>query len=143
NRNDINANLTRADAVISGRITDQGSNPLGGVRVTATRGELSLVTVSAHEPAGRYELRDLPAGTYTLTFERPGSQPTAVLVALGSAEVRTLDVTLEPQASIRGQVTVGGVPTGGLQVRLFLIEQYPSTILATTVTQADGSYTFE
>lgn len=143
NRSDINANLTRADAVIGGRITDQGSNPLGGVQVTATRGDLALVTVSAHEPAGRYELRDLPAGTYTLTFERPGSQPTAVLVALGPAEVRTLDVTLEPQASVRGRVTVGGVPTGGLQVRLFLIEQYPSTILATTISQADGTYSFE
>ncbi len=143
NRSDVDANLNLADAVIGGTITDQASNPLGGVRVTATRGDLSLVTTSAHEPAGRYELRDLPAGTYTLTFERPGSQPTAVLVALRAAEVRTLDVTLEPQASVRGQVTVGGVATGGLQVRLFLVEQYPSTILTTTITAADGTYVFE
>lgn len=143
NRSDINANLNLADAVITGTVTDQNSNPLGGVKVTATSGELSLVTMSAHDPAGRYELRDLPAGTYTVTFERQGSQPTAVLVALRSAETRTLDVTLEPQASLRGRVTVGGVPTGGLQVRLFLIEQYPSTILTSTITAADGTYSFE
>src|SRR5690606_15204519 len=102
NRTGINANLTRATAILTGTIRGEGGETLGGVVVTATSGDDVRTTVSAHEPPGRYELRDLPPGTYTVTFERPGSQPRAVLVALSGAETRTLDVTLEPQASIAG-----------------------------------------
>lgn len=142
NRLNVDANLSRATAVIHGTVTDEGSTPLGGVQVTATTGETTLLTTSAHDPGGRYELRDLPAGTYTITFERPGSQPRAVLIALSAGEERELDVSLTPQASVRGTVTVAGTPTGGLQVRLFLVDQYPSTIFATTVTQGDGTYVF-
>jgi 5-hydroxyisourate hydrolase-like protein (transthyretin family) len=143
NRTDVNANLTRASAAVLGQVTDEGGNPLGGVQVTATSGDTTRVTISANDPPGRYELRDLPAGTYTITFERPGSQARAVLVALAGGQDRTLDVVLSPQASLRGIVTLSGVPAGGLQVRIFRIETYPSTILAVAITQDDGSYVFE
>lgn len=143
NRTGINANLTRATAILTGTIRGEGGETLGGVVVTATSGDDVRTTVSAHEPPGRYELRDLPPGTYTVTFERPGSQPRAVLVALSGAETRTLDVTLEPQASIAGTVTIAGTPTGGLQVRLFRLEEYPTSALVITVTADDGTYRFE
>jgi 5-hydroxyisourate hydrolase-like protein (transthyretin family) len=143
NRTGVDANLTRGTAILTGTVRGEGGETLGGVRVTATSGDEVRTTVSAHEPGGRYELRDLLPGTYTITFERPGSQPRAVLVALTGGETRTLDVTLAPQASISGRVTVGGTPTGGLQVRLFRVEEYPSSVLLTTVTNADGTYLFE
>jgi 5-hydroxyisourate hydrolase-like protein (transthyretin family) len=142
-RTGLNANLTRSAAAISGTVTGEDGAPLGGVRVTVTSGDEARVTMSAHEPPGRYELRDLSAGTYTVTFERPGSQARAVLVALGAGEGRTIDVVLAPQASVHGRVTVAGMPTSGLQVRLFRIEEYPSSVLDITVTGTDGTYSFD
>ena len=139
----INANLTRATAVLSGQVIDEDGQPLGGVSVIATIGEEEFATVSAHEPPGRYELRDLPAGTYTVTFDRPGSEPRAVLIALGSGESEILDVVLSPQASIEGTVSVAGTPTGGLQVRLFRIETYPTQIVATAISDGSGNYRFD
>jgi 5-hydroxyisourate hydrolase-like protein (transthyretin family) len=143
NRTGVNANLTRATAALAGTVRGEDGSTLGGVTVTATSGDDVRVTVSAHEPPGRYELRDLPAGTYTVTFERPGSQARAVLIALTGGESRTLDVTLSPQASISGRVTLAGEPTGGLQVRLYRIEEYPSTTTLVTITRNDGTYEFE
>ncbi|MGY6502402.1 MAG: carboxypeptidase regulatory-like domain-containing protein [Acidimicrobiales bacterium] len=139
----VNATLTPALGIIRGVVNDENGAMLGGVSVTATSGDITRVTTSANSPAGAYELRNLPPGTYTVTFQRPGSLPRAVLVALGAGETRTVDATLSPQASIRGTVTVNGSPTGGLQVRIFRIETYPTQILATVNTQVDGSYAFE
>ncbi|MFP3905440.1 MAG: carboxypeptidase regulatory-like domain-containing protein [Acidimicrobiales bacterium] len=141
-RTGVDANLTRADGVLRGTVTDEDGTSLGGVQVTATSGEDSATTVSAHDPPGAYELRNLPAGTYTVTFERSGSQPQAVLVALAPGEVETLDAVLAPQASLGGTVTVGGSETAGLQVRIFLAETYPSEVVDTTITAGDGSYVF-
>jgi 5-hydroxyisourate hydrolase-like protein (transthyretin family) len=141
-RTGVNANLTRALAVLRGQVVDENGTPLGGVVVTATSGDESWGVVSANNPPGRYELRNLPAGTYTVTFERPGSQPRAVLVALTGGETETLNAVLSPQASITGTVSVAGTPTGGLQVRIFRVETYPTQILATTLTDGGGVFSF-
>ncbi len=141
-RTGIDANLTRATGVLRGTVIDEGGTALGGVQITATSGDDTRVIFSAHDPPGRYELRNLPAGTYTVTFERPGSQARAVLVSLSAGETEIVDMILSPQASISGTVTVSGTPTGGLPVRLFRVETYPSTILTTVITDGAGRYTF-
>lgn len=143
NRTGVDATLTPARGTIRGTVDDEDGIRLGGVSVTATSGDITRVTTSAHSPPGAYELRDLPPGTYTVTFQRPGSLPRAVLVALGAGETRTVGATLSPQASIRGTVSINGDPTGGLQVRIFRIETYPTQILTTVITDVDGSYVFE
>lgn len=146
----VNATLTRAAATLRGTVSDSASGPLGGVTITMTSGDVTRRTVSAHVPAGRYEIGAIPPGTYTVTFDRSGSQPRAVLVELGPGEVRNLDVTMEPQASISGTVRRPNPdpsedPLGvvGVTVRLYRLATYPSAPIATRLTDDEGNYTFD
>jgi hypothetical protein len=55
---------------VAGTVSDGTKSPLPGVKVTVTTTSLPRTTVTDSD--GRYQFRDLPSGTYTVTVELPG-----------------------------------------------------------------------
>ncbi len=144
-----NVSLTSAYGSISGMVRDTSDQPVGNVTVTLSGNGVTLKTTSATDPAGVYELHRIPPGTYSLSFARGGSAPTALLVTVSAGEVITdLDAELVARASLSGKVLSynnnNPIPLPFAVVRLFLQEDYPSgepTRLA--VTNSAGEYTFD
>lgn len=140
----IDATLTAATARVSGTVADD-VGPADGVTVTLSDGTRTWTTQSATAPAGGYLLRDVTPGTYTLTFSRVGAVPRSVLVSLGAGDDRTVNVTLEPTASIAGTVlrktgTTGTAPLSGAFVVAYKITEYPGTVAAQAITDATGKF---
>ena len=88
--------LLPVDATIDG-IVRAGGVGLGEVVITATDGTRSQITTSATNPAGAFAFADLPAGSYTLSFARPGYATRVVLVQLAEGDALALDIALEVQ----------------------------------------------
>ena len=66
------AQITAA-ASITGKVADETGGALPGVTVTGRSPSLQLPQVTTVSgPDGRYDLRDLPSGTYSVTFELAG-----------------------------------------------------------------------
>lgn len=139
----VDASLTPVGAVIKGTVTDE-NGPVGGVAVTVSDGQVSLTSRSADRPLGAYEIRNVPAGTYTVTFSRPGSTAQTILATVTSGEVKTLNIEVATRASISGTVHSGGTltPKVGAEVKLYEFESYPLTPLRTVITGAGGTYAF-
>jgi hypothetical protein len=143
NAEGVNATLTPATATLTGTVEDP-DGPTSGVEVEVSDGTTTLTTVSADEPLGEYVLAGIPPGTYTLTFRQTGAVPRSVLVTLAAGEERTVDIELDPQASISGTVereTDGSdVPLSGAQVLVYKVDEFPGTPTATAITDEDGEY---
>jgi 5-hydroxyisourate hydrolase-like protein (transthyretin family) len=143
NRTGLDATLTEATAVVSGTVTDPDGEA-AGVAVELSDGTTILNTFSANDPEGEYVLAGIPPGTYTLTFRQTGAVPRSVLVTLAAGESRTVDVELEPQATIAGTVTrtdgSGSEPLQGAQVTAYRVAEFPNVVAATTLTDEDGDY---
>ena len=59
--------------VISGSVVDSNNKPLPGVRISlVTEEDVSSRRSAVTDPKGRYEIRDLPSGTFIITAELPG-----------------------------------------------------------------------
>ncbi|MBS3820119.1 carboxypeptidase regulatory-like domain-containing protein, partial [bacterium] len=93
---------------LEGKVTDNEGVPLPGVTVTAESPALIGTQSSITDQEGRFRLRNLPPGEYTLTFELSGF----ATVTRGDIQVRlgrtyTVDVNMKP-ATIEEEVTVVG-----------------------------------
>lgn len=86
------ATLLPVNGSISGTVRSGGG--LGEVTVTLTDGTTSQVTTSATNPAGAYAFAEVPAGSYTLTFSRPGFHTRIVLVEVAAGVDTPVDVEL-------------------------------------------------
>jgi len=143
NARNVSATLKAATAVISGTVRSP-SGPAPGVAVELSDGTTILQVRTADDPPGAYVLAGVPPGTYTLTFRQTGAVPRSVLLTLAAGEARTVDVTLDPQASISGTVRrVSGTSTAplpGAQVLVYLVDQFPQVVAATALTGGDGTY---
>jgi len=141
----VDASLTPVGAIIKGTVTDE-NGPVGGVTVAVSDGQVSLTSRSADRPLGAYEIRNVPPGTYTVTFSRPGSTAQTILATVTSGEVKTLNIEVATRASISGTIHGGGTLTGppkvGAEVNLYEFESYPLTPLRTVITGAGGTYAF-
>lgn len=82
----------RPDAAwsLSGRVTDPSGAPLIGALVVIEEAHRS--TTTDHE--GRYRLRDVPEGTWGVSFRAIGYRPRVIKVALDDGDV-TLDVVMQ------------------------------------------------
>ncbi|WP_426748705.1 carboxypeptidase-like regulatory domain-containing protein [Myxococcus faecalis] len=105
--------LTRAESreyapppgVLLGIVIDGDSGePLVRVKVSASASGHTGAHVTWTDPAGRYRLPLLPAGTYTLRFEHPDYAPSS----------RT-DILLRANGAIRSRVALR--PSSGSQAR--------------------------
>lgn len=157
----IDAALTPAGA-ISGNVTDTDGQPFPLTTVTAFVQDGAewrfFKSVSAEYEQSDYMLDGLPAGTYRIKFrgaflfgngieEFYNDQPTLaeaddVVVTVGQT-ITGIDAvlgTVQP-GGISGSVTdAGGMPIGGIVVRLFDADGFSEDEI---ITQADGSYLFE
>ena len=108
--------LQPATGTVSGSVFDGAGQPLGGVAITLTGGDVELGTRSVSQSSssgaipGSFFFERLPApGTYTLTFSIDGSVSQVRLVEVGgnaSAGVTGVDVVMSSsRAVIYGSVT--------------------------------------
>jgi hypothetical protein len=147
-----------------GRVTDAGGNPVAGAQVSlqaAAPPGLSARRRAMRDPerypgspsdaTGRFELRDLPAGTFDLLVRAPGFAPLTVpslAVPEGKGATDLGTVALGPGAALQGLVVdAQGNPIAGAEVRAKAAQQEPLLILRTrdagpadAVTAADGSF---
>jgi hypothetical protein len=102
--------------------------------VEVSDGQLSTVVTSATSPEpGRYQVPDLPAGAFTVSFTKEGFQSQAIEVVLAVGQQLQLDVAL---AGVPG--TVAGVVTGCTSVELRLGDLSPLAPPRSEVLDAAG-----
>ncbi|MCU1486161.1 MAG: hypothetical protein JWN67_2907 [Actinomycetia bacterium] len=140
----LDTTMTAATAQVTGTVSDE-TGATDGVAVVLSDGTNTWTTRSANVPAGSYLVRDVTPGTYTLTFSRDGAVPRSVLVSLSAGESRTVNVTLEPRATISGTVsrktgTSTTAPLSGAFVVAYKISEYPGTVSSQAITDASGKY---
>jgi protocatechuate 3,4-dioxygenase beta subunit len=130
------------EAVLHGLATDAAGAVLAGLRVTAVphddRLEELLAPASAVTDAqGRFELRGLAAGGYSLRAERPPFAPARQGVVAAAGEVREVALVLQAGATLEGRVlSTFGTPLAGEAVRAVL----PNAPSAPVSTDAGGRF---
>lgn len=150
----IAVSMKSATATVYGTVTQRGGatvcdaqNHLAEATVTLSAGTTSYTVTSARNKCGQYRIEHVPPGTYTLTVSSgTGTSPTALVVRLAAGDVVAKNVTLAQPAAIRGKVVStdpSAVPRPGWTVFLYRGSQYPTTVLRTTVTAADGTFAFQ
>lgn len=91
---------------IAGQVTDAAGDPLLSVIVVADSPERHAGTVT--DLQGRYRFAALPAGTYEVTFWRPGlSRVVRDGVDVRASSRTTIDVTLTPDADDSVPAAIG------------------------------------
>ena len=85
---------------IGGTITDESGGVLPGVTVTATNSDTGGARTAVSNGQGRYEVSNLPAGSYDVQAVLPGfsSDRVAVTVAAGGSAVMDMSLTIAPLA---------------------------------------------
>jgi protocatechuate 3,4-dioxygenase beta subunit len=120
--------LARGGLVLSGRVTDSGSGPIAGARVTATQpggdeasGAL-LFFAGATDHKGAFALT-LRAGIYSVVAQADGYPRKSQLVSLQADT--TLDFRLDPGTQISGRVVMRDTrePVPGARVRAVPVER--------------------
>jgi iron complex outermembrane recepter protein len=103
--------LSATSGTVSGRVTTSSGAPVADVQVSLTDLRRSTTTDST----GHYAIADVPAGTFTITFQRIGFAPAVRKVVSTGADV-SADVTLrESVLELTGiQVTASANATDAL-----------------------------
>jgi hypothetical protein len=84
-----------ATGAVTGTVKDPADAVIAGVSVTAAHKHTELVYTAATDEEGRYLLRNLPSGVYTLRFDAPGfMQMTISEVRVQSSNLTQVDVSL-------------------------------------------------
>ena len=91
-----------AQGTLSGTVRDASDSVLPGVSVRATSPALAGPRTALTNQEGRYSFRDLPDGTYTMTFALPGFvETTRSDIVLPEAADSPLDVVMRVGRSRR------------------------------------------
>jgi hypothetical protein len=125
--------------VISGTITDTSGVPVDWVFVETDNGRRVKT-----DSRGAYALRDLAAGTYTLTPFKLGYTfaPISQTVTVPPSATANFTATLAPTGHITGRVTgTGGVKLQGIAVMAYVNKQGTWYNAGTARTDANGDYT--
>ncbi|MGH8979528.1 MAG: carboxypeptidase regulatory-like domain-containing protein [Acidimicrobiales bacterium] len=145
NLDHVSETLKSSTARLTGTVTKTGGSGLGNVTVTLVSGSTSYeVTTAASPRAGAYTIEGITPGTYTLNFSQQGGVPVSSILTLTAGQEVTDSPKLSPPASITGVVVdaTTGDDLPGAQVTLYLTSGYPTTVAATTTTNASGDFTF-
>src|SRR5829696_6100476 len=101
------AQTPAAPAAIVGRVTDSAGVPVVAARVTAVGADRAAVT----NDSGRFTLRTLPAGRYTLVVAQIGYLPARRAVELRGGDTARVEVALQRTAVTLSGVQVTATPT--------------------------------
>jgi hypothetical protein len=140
--------MVPSTATVSGIVRTAAGTPVSGAEVVLNDGSETRDLLSADDPLGRFQFSGVEPGAYTLTATLPGTSPAVLLVNVIAADAVDLDVQLEEQASLFGQVLVldqaSGqfVPFANATVRLYPAENFPDGTNQATTTDASGNYQF-
>jgi len=88
------APLAAQSGTLQGQVTDSAGQPVAGAQVTLERTTARATTTAQ----GRYVLRGLGAGTYTLRVRAIGFAPAAVMVTIEGGAITEQNVTLARSA---------------------------------------------
>src|SRR5262249_17983626 len=95
-------------AAISGVVTDPSAGAISTATVTARNVETAMARTTTTDTAGRYQLPELPVGSYEVTVAKDGFQTTVRSgIRLVVGQSARLDVTLRV-GGITELVTVSG-----------------------------------
>ncbi|WP_159618044.1 carboxypeptidase-like regulatory domain-containing protein [Ruania rhizosphaerae] len=148
----IDVAMRSATASLSGLVRQTrggaAAQPVGNVVVTVSSGAADRVVTTASVPTadvGRYQIENLPPGTYTVTFTRSGTRPTSEIIELDAAQHHTLDPVLVAPARIGGTVTAGGEPIVDGSLTLYRADEYGTSAppVAQTRTDSAGRFVIE
>ncbi len=97
--------VIRPAGAIGGQVVAAGGGPLDDVAVTVTAPALGVTRAeSFYRTGGRFTIRDLPAGSFTVTAAAAGGRA-SVTIALAAGQQRTdVALTLQPDHRVRGRV---------------------------------------
>ena len=138
----VDGGLNPLTGDIFGRVTVDGTGR-SGVTVTARQGG-NVIDTAVTDGNGNYQILELDPGTYQVSIgtitgaDCPGEQ-NATVVADDDTQVNFACTTQQPQTgTVTGTVTVNGTPESGVAVTL----REGTTVIATTTTNTNGTYTF-
>ena len=107
----LTAQVTVANASLSGAVYDNTQALVPGALVTVKNPDIGLTRTFTTGPDGLYTFASLPLGTYTLTVEKQGFHQYQQLgILLGVAQGVTQDVTLQIGAVSETVTVTAGAP---------------------------------
>ncbi len=133
---------TPQEGVVFGFVNDDDENPLKGVTVTIQGTDYSDSTETDED--GYYEFKNLPAGLYTLAYEKDGYETQTKDVELEEGETLELK-TIALEEIVKGRiygyvVDIRGKPIESVKLNLKGIKTGTKTM---TSSDADGFFEFE
>ena len=94
---------------ISGRLLDDNDNSaLTGANVVLQADTSKVVAGSVIDDAGHFEIKDVDAGSYVLSFSCLGYEPQSVSLANLNGDIDVGEIRLVPAATALGEVVVEG-----------------------------------
>ena len=98
----------QAPSALSGAVEDETKQPVPGVQVTLHSG--AAIQLTSTNEAGRFRFDSLPAGDYSLDFDKAGFfRLTNYAVTIGTPSTE-ITVTMNHEYEIRSQVDVVSTP---------------------------------
>ena len=89
--------MTSQPALITGRVSQSGGQPIAGARVFFASGPAALPDIAALTDAtGRFSLAAPWPGDYALEVVADGFHSQRVSTSVGTRETRELDIELQP-----------------------------------------------
>jgi predicted MFS family arabinose efflux permease len=129
-------------ALLRGSVRNAADEPLAGALITLTDVQGDVVDSAVTSEDGRFALRELLAGTYTLAGQAPGHQPVALTVQLTDGATVERDVVLVGGARVSGVVRAFTDQRPLPEATVTLLDD-SGNVLATTSTGEKGEYAFD
>jgi large repetitive protein len=139
----VNAELSRLAGTLTGVVQNSGAAGIAGSLVTVFQSNIQIAAVNTDEN-GAYTITGLAPGTYTVVFSAENYQTATLGAMIENGQTTTLDVTL---AGSPGRLTgtvlnEASAPVSGATLTV-QISTGTGIIIATAVTENDGTYTVE
>lgn len=139
----VNAALSRLAGALAGTVQDPNVVALPGATVTVFRNNIQIGSVIT-DSNGNYMVNGLPPGSYTVVVSAPNYTTETVAAMIENGQTTTVNVTLnEDPGTLTGFVRdTNNNPIAGGSVTV-QISTGSGIIVATTVTEPDGSYSVQ
>lgn len=139
----VNADLSRLAGTLTGVVQNSGAAGIAGALATVFQNNIQIAAVNTDEN-GTYTISGLAPGTYTVVFSAENYQSATVGAMIENGQTTTLNVTLAGSPGrLNGTVLdEASNPISGATVNV-QISTGTGIIIATVVTQNDGTYAVE